>query len=1179
MNKEQHSSSLLKKFGKKFFYSTLVFLMALSLFILALPSLASTHWGLSILTRFANSQTSSQATIQKANFSWFGGQTIEGFALTDPVKGVSLNFDKFTTDATLLNLLRYGIKAGESRLYSLNADLKPILEGPSIILEDVDAYLEVPSVSTPLVLNLTGTTRQGKLIGTFDLIASFAQISPEDLLKYAQDTEAFLKDEQQGRIELSLKANNLPVDLLDRLLAANNPRLAGMLRTALGEKIDFSIEEKLANDGLAFLLKAYSPNLSAQFDGRLLPNKFTLGKPAHISFSLQPEFAEWLNKLGALPEDLKFNKPVQTQWDFKQLAFLLDLKTLASPIIQLSSADLKGHLDLPVDLIAQGLGPTLDFTVKANSQSKGNTDLLIGVQSEHFIIPEAHFLLKDDQLALVDEGQIHYQLSSAFANNILLKEQQMRLKNDMGLNIRIKQLEFPLALENLLNSHEIKLKASLNASPLSLTQILQFDELTVENLHFELEGKTLANALAKAGANILIGKEKKIPVSLTIDKLPNLQELFNWPVLELQGLVKLEQLMLNPSEDPHKFIVVDDLVIPWELNGPKNELKVSFTGKTKMGQQESLGSLNGKIDVNQWLKDGQLDLSEVKTNAQINLVQLPVKLLAALINQPDLTGLLGNTLDLKLTANLPSQDHAMGHVYAQLIGQGIEANGFFNVQDVITLNNPQTPASLRLNLTPERFSILRKWLSETETSAGHDLTLLEDAGILVELTSLNLPWKNHSLSQMGLDARVAIDKLKVVSRSGEKLDMDDISASITSPALANIVNFNIHAKQSVSDLTFTGSMENAFDKNGDFNTSQLSFKLDSKLTHFPASLVAHMIDPASKLADKIDALFGKTLDADLHAQLIRMEGPLQAELKGKNGYVSLNARIANNMLMLNQDFHAEFTQSPELGKAVMQNILPLLSGIIKGEQPLKIWLSKEGFHLPIRNFSLDQVAIGQALLDMGKVEFSNTGQLASVLKVLNIAKSDNIPVWFTPLYLNMSGGLLNIYRLDMLISDRYPIATWGKVDFVKDKVKLMVGLTGKALTQAFNIQGLENDYILQLPLTGKLGNASIDTATATAKISAIIAQSQGPQGVVIGAILHIASGGLGEEKAPAPTTNPLPWQNQMEGTKAQAEATQGNSQEELSSTSSPGKKRKKKDHNPMKQVENEANSLLENIFH
>src|SRR5687767_2109298 len=121
-------------------------------------------------------------------------------------------------------------------------------------------------------------------------------------------------------------------------------------------------------------------------------------------------------------------------------------------------------------------------------------------------------------------------------------------------------------------------------------------------------------------------------------------------------------------------------------------------------------------------------------------------------------------------------------------------------------------------------------------------------------------------------------------------------------------------------------------------------------------------------------------------------------------------------------------------------------------------------------------------------------------------------VWFTPLYMSMKEGKLKLERMDMLLLNHYPMALWGKVDFPKDKIDMRVGLTGAALGHALEVSGLEPDYMLQLPLRGKIGEASVDKTKAAARISSFIAQSQGStHGMIIGTVLGIAGGSLSED--------------------------------------------------------------------
>ena len=162
------------------------------------------------------------------------------------------------------------------------------------------------------------------------------------------------------------------------------------------------------------------------------------------------------------------------------------------------------------------------------------------------------------------------------------------------------------------------------------------------------------------------------------------------------------------------------------------------------------------------------------------------------------------------------------------------------------------------------------------------------------------------------------------------------------------------------------------------------------------------------------------------------------------------------------------------------------------------------------------------------------------------------------LYVSMKNGVISFKRMDMLIMDTYAIATWGNVDLAANKVNMIIGLTGQALQKGFNIQGLGKDYVAQIPFKGPIDNASIDKKKAAAKIAALVASNRGPEGLLIGTALHIASGGLKEEKAPPPTTNPLPWSTGEE-------------------SSQPTNSKPDSNH-PLHQVEEKATSLLKNLI-
>jgi hypothetical protein len=187
-------------------------------------------------------------------------------------------------------------------------------------------------------------------------------------------------------------------------------------------------------------------------------------------------------------------------------------------------------------------------------------------------------------------------------------------------------------------------------------------------------------------------------------------------------------------------------------------------------------------------------------------------------------------------------------------------------------------------------------------------------------------------------------------------------------------------------------------------------------------------------------------------------------------------------------------------------------------------VAAEGFSFPIAHFDKTRIEIGRCTISAGEMLFANHGQLKSVLALLGNNGLDSLPIWVTPIYIEMHEGKINLLRVDLLILNRYPIASWGSVDLDKEKVNMIIGITGTALKSAMKFENLDPNYMLQIPFKGPLDNPKIDKKRALTKITSLAASQKGTKGAVIGTVLDIASGGIKENKVPPPTTQPLPWE-------------------------------------------------------
>lgn len=317
--------------------------------------------------------------------------------------------------------------------------------------------------------------------------------------------------------------------------------------------------------------------------------------------------------------------------------------------------------------------------------------------------------------------------------------------------------------------------------------------------------------------------------------------------------------------------------------------------------------------------------------------------------------------------------------------------------------------------------------------------------------------------------------------------------------------------------------------------------------------------PGRYFPKEIHGSFGEAIDVNLSAKLVDEAGFIKADLKGPLGFCKLDGRFERGGLFLNQPFYAEIQGSSSFGTLVLADISPLLATLRASETPISLTIDNNDFYLPIQPFNPLALQIKAGRIDLGKMTFANSGELSEALKVLRPGSEETINAWATPLYFSVNSGIVKIPRFDFLVMDRYPMASWGKIDLSKQYVDMVVGISGYAVNQAFNLGLSDTRFMLQMPLKGPIDNVKLDAKKATAKLTAMSAKAHGsPTGLVLGTLLDVANGiFLRQDKVPAPTTSPLPWTEKTEEVPMPA-----NEPEEI----------------PVAELESAAKSLFKKIF-
>jgi len=273
--------------------------------------------------------------------------------------------------------------------------------------------------------------------------------------------------------------------------------------------------------------------------------------------------------------------------------------------------------------------------------------------------------------------------------------------------------------------------------------------------------------------------------------------------------------------------------------------------------------------------------------------------------------------------------------------------------------------------------------------------------------------------------------------------------------------------------------------------------------------------------DELKTLIGSTANVEMDINSKRLHGHLKMHICGSKGSAVLDGVLKDGAIFLQSPLVVETkAQGCELGK-----INPLFNELVSYKGTLRLTVFPDHFYCPLLPFKLDQIQIGSAELSTGILQFRNKGAIKKILALLKPSRSDLIKIWMTPIYFSLKKGIVTVERMDMLVADQYPLAVWGTMDLVNDRLHMNLGLTGAALAQTLGIDSLNEHLIIPVSIKGSIDNITISQKTAAAVLSALGAKGKGAtKAFPFGALLEFASGR--GQKIPSPTTSPFPWEEQ-----------------------------------------------------
>lgn len=435
------------------------------------------------------------------------------------------------------------------------------------------------------------------------------------------------------------------------------------------------------------------------------------------------------------------------------------------------------------------------------------------------------------------------------------------------------------------------------------------------------------------------------------------------------------------------------------------------------------------------------------------------------------------------------------------------------------LQDGTLPDNLEAKLIHFPLPLIEEVIALFQPKVGHHLSNLLGSTIDLELKHTKES-QGDRLQLKGTTPEWDFDLKGLLTTNNTDIHLDDIQAAISAKKL-----------RSGSLASLTGKLSASVHLDGIIDHDQLNFQnttvvAKTHLEQFPTALLAQLLPLDKDHAKKLEALIGPEFGFNGTAALKDMKGPVVLELHGTNSTVHVDFQLHDHLVTLNKPLHAEFKVTPALSQEILEDLVPILGGMISAENPVKLTIDTQGFAYPIYSNNFHAAEVGNMTLQLGKVYFNREGQFGKIASLLNTKTQEDISVWFTPVYLHMKNAKIEVKRFDMLVTGKYPLATWGNVDFIKNRIDFIIGLSGKSLEGYVKVPVLPENALIQVPYKGKIGKASVDKTKVAAQIAALVSASSGtPQGLGLGALLGLAAGSFNEAPPPEPTTQPFPWDN------------------------------------------------------
>lgn len=533
------------------------------------------------------------------------------------------------------------------------------------------------------------------------------------------------------------------------------------------------------------------------------------------------------------------------------------------------------------------------------------------------------------------------------------------------------------------------------------------------------------------------------------------------------------------------------------------------------------------------------DFFKKNLTTKVSCKHIPSDLLDAILkSNPLMTSLLGD----KFNSDIELAQGDACTIKCELKSPNLSLKTDFKIIDK-TLYGTKNSLEADWLITPQAYAALQNF--SNPSSQGFELA--EKTSLHVKLDNLLmtlsndtlakkyqnlqqlLPSLNNELNTATFDLKAKLDPLKLrFSQKNQVTSLDYITVQGFKSKDQNTAIFNIEAKaidpskevgEFVSIITLQPSKVV-------LTKPLLTSKCHASLKQFPTEI----LDGVCRLFGLNQALpstiLGKKVNATFASSLENLSGTLDLEVDSTNSKATMNAYLNDGVLKLASPAQATTVITKNLADLFLNKMNVRLA---TAKKPLTLVIDNQGFYLPLFPFEMSQVRLRKATLDFGELLCENLGSAQDIGGFFKLQLANPVSLWFAPLELGINQGVMSVDRTELLYDRAYQICFWGKINLIKQKVKMILGLTEQSLRKALGIQGLPRNFVLQIPMEGSFNNVKINKEIGAARIAFLLAKSSGltKQGGVFGNVVDLFGDMANDQRSTPPAKPPFPWQQAL----------------------------------------------------